>query len=237
MNIYTQIYRRKPPIIEDVGYFDEGVTRTASRYVELEKEVNYIYPTRLVPPAVNTRITVKPKSSSEIDATQHAGSSNSSTSGAISNNNTIPGKPVETGVSFGGAVVGTSSTGDPGIKTETTPVAAKVTLQPHSSFLYAMPSMYMTSMGGLLRSRSNSITASTDTQQSSKKDRKYKLTFPIQRRAISGALSTREMDIYALSDSEDERVEMTKFHGGYITDKPNPIKANEQSKLKYVVRI
>jgi hypothetical protein len=233
MTIYVQIYRRRPPLVEDVGYYDEGVTRTASRYVELEKEVNYIYPTRLVPPAVNTRIVGPPKSTSEVDASQHPGSSSSSIAVALSNNDTMPGKPVESG----GVFVGSSSGGESGNKTETAPAVAKVTLVPHSSFLYAMPSVYMTSMGGLLRSRSNSTTASMDIPQSSKKDKKCKMSFPIQRRAISGALSTREMDIYALSDSEDERVEMTKFHGGYITDKPNPIKANEQSKLKYVVRV
>jgi hypothetical protein len=69
------------------------------------------------------------------------------------------------------------------------------------------------------------------------RDKKRTPSFPIQRRAISGALSTREMEIYALSDSEDERVEMTKAHGGYTSDKPNPIKGSEQNKLKYVVRV
>ena len=46
---------------------------------------------------------------------------------------------------------------------------------------------------------------------------KRKPYFPTEKRILPGALSTKEMEIYNLSDSEDERVELTKFHGGIMT--------------------
>ena len=220
-----QVYRRQPASVEDVGYYDEGCTRKASRYVELENEVKYIYPTRLVPPVVNTRIKSTPKPSQDQVSTSPSLLGPSSAVNSVSADGAT--SVLKSDQLNGASSADASKNGVPN-------AAPKVTLQPHSSFLYTMPSM-----GGLLhRSLSESSSASTEVSaQSSKKVKKHKLSFPIQRRALPGVLSTRKMDIYALSDSEDERVEITKFHGGFTTDKPNPIKANEQNKLKYVVRV
>ena len=96
----------------------------------------------------------------------------------------------------------------------------------------SLPASYATSLGGILRSNSNSA-GSVSTN-------KLRPSLPTHHRALSGALSTRAMDIYALSDSEDEAVELVKPQGGFVTARRAPlIKSEEEkkSRLQYVVRI
>lgn len=196
MSDILQIYRKQKDSFEEIGYYDDSNCIETSRFVDLENEIKYLYPTGIRPPGISTRIRAGPSSSVSSEKLHMPVLSSSLSSSSLSST-----------VAVTAAAAASSSTGHTG-NTGDTSAPPKIVLPPHSSLLYnpaTLPVCYSSATGGKLGVTEDSLL----------RTRKHTPCLPISRRALPGALSTREMEIYALSDSEDERVEMTKFHGGH----------------------
>ena len=127
----------------------------------------------------------------------------------------------------------------------------KFTLTPHSNLLYhapsALPVSYVNSLGGNCAAAAR-VTASPSNRTPYPRSSagmlgtsrpKLRPCFPVEMRALPGALSSRELEIYNLSDSEDERVELAKVQGGgtYGLGVVPAVSDNQQTKFKFIVKV